>query len=301
MKFKCQPILLSCLSLVLTAGLAAAQDAQTQAGTLLGKGAAATKAQQLIRESKIKSMAVWQYFGTPSGVSDKGIEISKVVYDKFGNAVVESKLGQAGSQNVTEQHYDPNGRLLQTLNGAPGTQSKIDYQYNAAGKVQEAIGHTANGKANLDLKYEYDGQGHVSRAVTAMAGRGIMEDSMEYGPDGKAKTLKMVGHFVNGTTSQTLVTYEAGGGKYDQTILDAKGATVAHAVSSLDSAGHVLDLVQMDGKGAVVSKMHSSYDSQGNLIHQTMSGRDGKTVLDTANTYDGQGHVIEAVNTALRA
>ena len=297
MKIKCQPILLSCLSLALSAGLASAQDSQLQAGALLGKGIVAGKEQQRIRDSKIKSMAVWQYFGTPTGVSDKGVEISKVVYDRFGDAVVESKLGQAGSQNVTEEHYDPNGRLLQTLRGAPGSQSKIDYQYNAAGKVQEAVGHTADGKANLDLKYEYDGQGRVSRAVTAMAGRGIMEDSMEYGPDGKAKTLKMVGHFVNGTTSQTLVTYEAAGGKYDQTMLDAKGATVAHTVSSLDSAGNVLDLAQMDGKGTVVSKMHSSYDAQGNLVHQTMSGADGKTILDTANTYDGGGHMIETVAT----
>jgi YD repeat-containing protein len=250
-----------------------------------------------IRESGIKSVAVWRYPVGADGTEGKGTEILFMEYDRTGNATLRTALGQDGViPGPSEYRYDANGRIAEAVYSRrqlPGI-ARMTFHYDDDGRLFEAITYREDGTRGPTVKYECDASGRpVKVSTVTFEGYVLNGVTFEYDPDGNVSRTVVQGPGGESTLSTTVSAHDASGRPTEQVTADAEGRVLARTTYAYNAAGNPTEVAAFNGEGRVVSLSSYSYDERGSITEMRQAYPAADLTMRTTFRYDSEGNLVE--------
>ena len=228
-----------------------------------------------IRERGIRSVAVWRYPVAADGAEGEGTQISFMEYDRAGNVVLRTAVGQdVTSLSTPAYRYDDEGRVAEarfSQGELPGI-ARMTLHYDNDGRLFESITYREDGTRGPTVKYEYDPDGRpVEVRTVAPDGKVLNGVTAEYELDGNVSRVVVHGPGGESTLSATVLTYDGSGRPTEQVTADHEGTVLARTAYTYDASGNPTEVVAFSGTGPVISRLSYSYDERGNITRMVQT------------------------------
>jgi len=244
------------------------------------------------------------------------IEIMRV--DRFGDGVFDrvTTYGYDAADRLTiEETVDPDGDLVAytryryTVDGLLSQSEEVSLAQDGRGAQSGRTVRTTHTydrrrrlvRTDVDrasgtrvptlaqrMTYEYAPAGHLATAMRDRGGDGAINETVQYGPDGRVRLWELDGNGDGQVDVRHTITYDEGGNELER-IQEHPGGTF-HRVWTYDGdtpIQHTEDA--LDAEGQITARIRRSFDVAGNLVLTEQDlGHDGTPEYREIFTYDGE-------------